>query len=421
MNAEFEQKKGKNEYLCFLLFCALICFMTYQNVMAKMLQGGQNDFAAHCNEILPLFYGGSWWKGWMAAPHCLWHLTVLFFYTICAMPMEAAASYATALYGLFYYVVLVWVIRKLLSAKNSSLNPITLYGVAFGFYYVQALHFYWLDAGERYLGSFSMNPLHNPTQLGVRGFALIAFCIMVDMFGKWKSTEYQELFFKIEGKKPYILLTVSLFLSTIMKPTFAEVFVPAVGLLMLGELLIRLVKKEDVKDYWTKCLTMFLCALPTILYMLLQYIMFFAFGGSYNAGEGVVLTTPFQVWNLFTDNVVLSIFLGMAFPLYVLMLDYRYFIERPAGKMALLSYGIGVLEAALLGEEGSRMTHANFLWPMMSGMFLMWVVALWRFLILEQTKDMTKKQQVCIVIGWVLFIAHVICGLVFYRMEVLGL
>lgn len=82
------------------------------------------------------------------------------------------------------------------------------------------------------------------------------------------------------------------------------------------------------------------------------------------------------------------------------------------GKLALLGYLIGVLEAALLGEGGGKLGHGDFLWPMMCGMQLMWTAALLRLLVLEHIRTDTRTKRILVDLVWGLFCIHILCGLV---------
>lgn len=403
-------------------FTAFLIYVTYSFAKDQVVLGGMNDYAAHTTNILSLFRSDEWWKGFMAVPHCMWHLTVLFFYEILQFPMEAAAGYATALYTAFYYLVLIWAIRKVTAYVGEMEGTVRANVLATGFCLLQALYVYWMDAGERYLGTFSMNPLHNPTQMSVRGFAILCFCLTVDILGDWSKEGYQPIFFEIKGKKYYVTLMVLLLVSTIMKPTFTEVFVPAVAFYMLAVWIRKCItKKGDAGAYFAHCLLMLLLALPSLLFVAIQFLLFFALGGSYGNDGGLIITDFMEVWGLFSDNVFFSVLLGMAFPIYMLLIDGTYFLKSRMGQIAWLSYFIGFLEAAFLGEAGNRITHANFIWPMMSGMLLVWLVSLFRLLSLERTRQDTVQQRILVIIGWCIFTAHVVCGLIFLKLSLMGL
>ena len=111
---------------------------------------------------------------------------------------------------------------------------------------------------------------------------------------------------------------------------------------------------------------------------------------------------------------------------YVLlgMFGVPVFAGFTGGAAKLLSptggYIIGFLEAALLGEGGIKLSHADFIWPMMSGMLLMWMTSTLHLLKLEKEQVDTKGKCILIDGAWVIFCLHVLCGLLYIK-ELSGL
>lgn len=410
-------KQIKRDNFFAILFGILLAYVTYVFVLNE-LPKPLADFNGHTYVYLPMFNKETWVKGWMAAPYCMWHLTVLFFNKIFLIPLEISAAYSTCIFTLFAYFVLYWMIQKMTAAAGSAESPAKCAVTAFGLCLVQPLYFGWLDAGGRFLGSYSMNPLHNPTQMCARGFSLVCLCLVYDIFGRQKDENYHGIFFHVENglKKYYICLALALFLSAMAKPTFAEMFIPTVALLMLGEWITRLVHRQDgTAAYFKKCLTMLLCAVPALLYILIQFLAYFIWGGSYGDDGSLIVTKLFEVWNMYTENVGLSVLTGMAFPLFMLAINSRYFLKDDLGRLALTGYCVGFLEAAFLGESGQKLSYSNFLWPMMSGMLLMWVVSVLRLLVLEKAQADSRKKRILLNAAWALFFIHVLYGLLYIK------
>ncbi len=410
-------KNEKHDFLVVTIWGILLSYLTYLFVMNELTQT-LSDFRGHTYVYLPMFYQGRWLEGWMTVPYCMWHLTTLFLYRVLLIPLENAAAYTTCLFTMFAYYVTYWVIQKITAAAGKMDSSLRAGAISFGLCIVQAFYFHWLDAGDRFLGSYSMNPLHNPTYMCVRPFSIICFCLIYDIWGAQKNTSYQGLFFHVEKglKKYYIYLAILLLLSAIAKPTFAEMFIPAVAFIMLGKLISRLLKKEDSAiPYFKHCLTTLLCAVPTLLYILTQFLDYYILGGRTGESESIIITKWLEVWHMYSENIGLSILLGMAFPLYMLLIDAKYFFKSDMGRLSLVGYLIGFLEAAVLGESGNKLGHANFLWPMMSGMLFMFLTALLRLIVLERTQSETKLQKLLIAIGWFLFCIHVLYGFMYIK------
>lgn len=405
-------KKEKNDLLIVCIFGVLLAYLTYAYVLISFR--GLSDYSGHTYVFIPLFTKENWIQGWMASPHCLWHLTLLLIHRLLRIPVENAAAYATCIYMLFSYIVIYWIFRRITAAAGREDSSARVGLLSFCMCLIQGLYFPWLDAGGRYLGMYSMNPIHNPTYICMKGFSLLCFCLVCDIWGKQKDDNYRGIFFRVENglKRYYIYLTVLLLLSVIAKPTFAEMFIPAVAFLMLGELIRRLVKKDgSAPRYFRQCLITLCCAVPALLYILLQVLAYFIWGGSYGGDSGsLIFTKWFEVWQLYSQNIVLSIGLGMAFPLFLLLINGKYFIKSDMGRLALTGYLVSLLEAGTLGEAGSKLTHGNFLWPLMSGMLFLFLAAAIRLLVLERQQADTKPRKALISAAWFLFCLHVACG-----------
>lgn len=408
-------ERNKREDLFVIILGVVLAYIMYLVVMSE-LPKTLTDYNGHTYVYLPMLMQDSWMQGWMAVPYCMWHLCVMALNQLLQIPLEASAAYVTCFFYLFAYLVMYWMIQKFMKARGGAESSVKAACIAFGLSVAQGLYFYWLDAGQRFLGTFSMNPLHNPTHMCVRPFALLCFCLVCDIWGKQKDERYCGIFFRVENglKRYYVWLTVLLFLSTMAKPVFAEMFIPAVGLIMLGEWLGRIIRRDSSAGaYFRKCLTMLLCAVPALAYILVQALAYFFWGGSYEADGSLILTKWMEVWRMYSENVILSIILGMAFPFFMLLIDGRFFVKSDMGKLALAGYGVGLLEAAVLGEGGSKMSYANFLWPMMCGMLIMWVVSVLRLLELERSQADTRLRRILLNFAWVLFCFHVLMGVIY--------
>lgn len=401
-------------------FAILLCYLIY-SIVEKSLPHILSDYHGHLYVYYPLFSKEFWVEGWQTVPYFMWHAVVYVLENVCHIPLETAAGYASCIFALFSYYVIRWTLQKILIRINGCETPGMASALAFGLSIVQGIYIDWIDVNGRYLGIFSMNPLHNPTQMCVLGISILCLVLTYDIFGRQRADDYKGVFFRVEEgiRKYYILLAAFLFLSALAKPTFAEMFIPAVGSIMLGRLGCYIINKSNrVRAYFKHCLRMFFCAIPALLYILLQYVDYFVMGGSYSGEASVIFTKCGEVWSLFTENIVLSIALGMAFPLYVFLLNPTFFFKNDLGKLGIVSYVIGLLEALFLAESGVKFAHANFMWPMCSGMTMMWIVSLMDMLMLEKQVTVGKK-RILLHIGWFLFAIHIVCGYLYIK-EIIG-
>jgi len=409
------QEKRNN--LVAIILAILLSYLTFLVVLHD-LPKTLADFNGHTYVYLPMFNMEHWIEGWKTVPYCMWHLIVLGLHHIVHVPLEYAAAYSTCIFSLFSYFVAYWMILKFTAACGKEEDSLKAALIAFGLTVTQALYFHWLDAGDHFLGPYSMNPIHNPTQMSVRPFSFLCICLVYDIWNRQKDPAYKGVFFRMDQglKKPYIYLALILLLSTMAKPTFAEMFIPAVAFIMLGEWIFRIQKKDgSAARYFIDCLHMLYCAIPALAYILLQFLAYFIWGGSYGADGSFMITRWLEVWSMYSENVVLSIATGMTFPLFMILISPQFYLKDTLGRLALVGYTVGFFEAALLGEGGSKLSHGDFMWPMMSGMLLMWVASTLRLLQLERTQTDTGLKRVLIDLGWFLFCLHGFCGLLMIK------
>ncbi len=398
------------------MYAAILTFLTYFMSIYE-LENNMSDFSGHVYTYIPLLKGASGLDGWMAVPYFMWHLVVMAIEALTPVPIKAAAAFTCCIFAVFSFYVLYWMIENVVGHYQLNYSEAMKGFMAFALSIIQPAYMYWFDTSSQYLGQFSMNPMHNPTHMCVKPFSLLCFCFTYDILQKYYDEKHRGVFISVDKSmtKAYVGLSVTLLLSCMAKPTFAEMFIPAVGIFMLIEWIKRMIQKDSTaKDYFQKCLTMLLVSVPALSYILLQFLAYFIWGGSYGGGgSSLAITEWMQVWRMYSENVAVSILLGMGFPLLILALNGMYFIKNTMGRLALIGYVVGLLECALLGESGGKITHGDFLWPMMSGMTILWTAATLRFLVLEEKQRKTKPQQTLIHIAWFVFFMYVLFGVMY--------
>lgn len=407
----------KKDHMIIIFLGVLLSYITYSFVIAE-LPGNLNDYNGHVYVYLPLFTKETLLEAWQTVPYFMWHGTVLCLNRLCRIPLETSAAYSSCIYSIFTYLIMCWMIQRIFLLTDGEEHTAKAGFLAFALSVVQGLYCYWLNTGGRFLGLYSVNPLHSPTQMCVKGFSLLCLCLVYDIWGKQKNDGYKGVFFQVEKglKKYYILLAVILLCSVLAKPVFAEMFIPAVGILMLWDWFAAIVRKDGTaQKYFKNCLHMFFCAVPSVIYMLFQIWGYYISGGGIHGENSVIITDFMEVWSLFSENVALSLGMSMAFPLFVILLNPEWFIKSDFGKLSLTGYLIGLLQAAFLGENGETMAHGDFFWPMISGMTLLWMAALLRLVVLEKTQAGSGKKKLLIDIAWVIFALHVLCGYLLIR------
>ncbi|MCM1192592.1 MAG: hypothetical protein NC123_07780 [Butyrivibrio sp.] len=256
----------------------------------------------------------------------------------------------------------------------------------------------------RYLGVFTANPLHNATYMAARPFAILAFL----WYGKLLDT-YEEGVGK--NGKDYLLFALFLFLATMTKPSFTLVLVSSAGLLMLYRLFRSGFKK------FVPAIQLGLCFIPTFLALLYQYTGVFGPAEGEERGIGFCFGS---VWKEYCDNIPLGICLAMAFPLAVLVLNWKEVRRNTLTRFSWMLYLVSLAEAFLFYEKGFRRLDFNFSWGYMYGIFFCHFSSLLLLtrLTAENRKHAGQRQKVrsgLLLLQWLVYLWHVICGIFYFR------
>ncbi len=247
----------------------------------------------------------------------------------------------------------------------------------------------------RYRGVFSPNPFHNATYLATRPFSIVCFFMMAELL-----ETYEE---KV-AKKKYIIFSLFCLLTTMAKPSFALGFVVTVALILI----YRMIKKRFCNLKMTLCLA--LCAVPALFALLYQYKGVFT--GTNAGGEDTGIGFGWlTAWSTMEQPILLSIVLGLAFPMVVLIFQWKEVKSNTGYRLALLYLAVNLLMLTCLYEKGFRMAHVNFAWGYMHAMSFVFITS-----VLVLLKATIKKRQNSVVLAaqWALYLWHLVCGVVYF-------
>lgn len=388
---------------------AMSVFVLYYRIAhAFCITEGLQDMKAHA-EFAQDFYLNPevFFKTWLRVPHMLWHLIVKFFQSRVHMPLYEAASFVFALFGVFSFAVTVWFLYGLLKTYTGQkkLGLASLGSVSLSF--AGPLIMEWFADG--YMGQFTPNPMHNPTHMACKGFGLLAMMAAIDIIRNYHGQE--TVFFK--GKSQYLYFGIFSFFSTLAKPTFMYMLLPAGVVMIFHDLLKSTVEKTpSARAVWNAAWKLAVASLPTCAYLLTEYIALFFFGRE--QGTSVVLTKPLEIWHIYSYDVPTSILLGMCFPIWMLLTNLGYFYKTVEGRLSVLGYLMGVLEFSLLAESGGRKDAGNFAWCMMAGMTVFFAVSVCRLTLSTMRQKCGAKHAAYVIFSWFLLFLHVYSGLSLY-------
>lgn len=402
------EKQNRTKYALASFFAVFLFVITYKYVLWQLAPGGLSDLAFHTKHAESI-YLDRFTVAWLKVPYLFWHLCVKGFIKFLKFPLNDAAACTCATFAFIQYFITLFIIEKI--GRHYTGRDIGFVSpcIAGMLGLVMPLYIWWFN-GYQHEGQFSINPIYNPTHMAVKPFGLLAFAIGVDLILLYQEKE--PLFFT--GKKLrkwlYVLFAVVLFLSTFMKPTFMYMLLPAGAIYLLIDFVVALLRKDgSYKKVWNFMWKIACASVPAILYLLIEYGVFYFWEGTNR--DSVVAIYPFlTAWHLFSPDVPTSIMLAMAFPLWMLITNCKYFLETVEGRLSVIGYAVGTLEFSFFVETGDRLEHLNFAWELMSGMLLFWVIAGARLAELTFASKPGKKNTIIVIVGWILLSIHLFSG-----------
>ena len=230
---------------------------------------------------------------------------------------------------------------------------------------VSAIYVPWFNA-KPYLGQGSPNPWHNPTTIMVRPIGLLIFLVVMEECLRVQRAGFR----RGQGLRIWkgILIAFLLLLSNLSKPSFVQIFYPAIFVLMVMWLFVYRFRN------FTFALQLMVCCLPSVALMGAQFVS--AFYSSSNSESSGVMIAPFKVAGLYTDNIAFSTLLLLAFPLFA---SFCTLVRRRfdwTDGFAWIMLLAGTAEKMLLAESGSRLWHGNFSWGYILAVYFVWFTSI---------------------------------------------
>ncbi len=273
--------------------------------------------------------------------------------------------------------------------ETSKYNgEIQKYGAFLGFalMMVGPLYMPWINQ-EYYVGQWSPNVYHNPTNIICRPFALLG------IFSLFRILEDDSV-----HSGEYIKCSIFLVLSAFAKPSFLQSIIPAMILFVI----LRVIVTRKIE--WKKWFLLIAVYLPACVVILFQTFITFFSGNTLSEGIGIEYG---RVLHYYTSNIGASFFMTLAFPIFVFVVYLQSLIKKPYIQLIICYLFASWAEMAFLYEKGPRETDANFAWAYMLATFIVWVVMTKEFKenIYAHNKKWTK---LVFKIGLIIFSLHLI-------------
>ena len=248
---------------------------------------------------------------------------------------------------------------------------------------------------RRCVGVFSPNPYWNATFLATRPFTVVNF---------FSAVKLLESYEKEAELRNYLIFGISLFLTTITKPSYTLVAVVTFIFIFV----FRLIKAKG-KNF-KETVLFGLTFLPAGLDCIYQYRGIFTGTNVYGEETGIGLAFG-KAWHTATDSIFFSVILAGAFALWILLMNIKRLKDCTWFRYAWELYAVGLLMFAFLYEKGFRLFHCNFAWGYVHAMLFVFMAGF--MMLVENTKEF-KNNKFRVVTGWLAYLAHLVCGINFF-------
>ena len=331
-----------------------------------------------------------------AHPEPLWHLMTYAAVKLFHCRVEIAAGLVSGLLIVLTYIVAFATIR----GTVAGLEAYEIAGLDLVLHLVSAVYVPFFNK-EPFLGQGTPNIWHNPTTIAVRPIALLVFVLVSSMVIKARKEDFEN---SIQAGKA-VATGFLLILSCIAKPSFVQVFYPAIFTLMILWLIMY-----KGKNFKTAVQLMLMC-LPSLAVMILQFVIAF-FGNTGHASSGGIMIAPFVVAGARTPSIAISMLLLLAFPLLMLLLAAIRKSLTWGDALGWLMLFWGTIWRLFLAEKGERTYHGNFTWGYMLAVYLVWYAAIRSYLKLYFSEQMTgNKRGFGFVLATIVLALHLVSGI----------
>lgn len=208
--------------------------------------------------------------------------------------------------------------------------------------------------------------------------------------------------------KNYIIFTILLILVNLTKPSFILIFAPA----MLVALIIDFIKNKKNFNNLRQIILFGIPVLISCLILLYQYKVLYT--GDDNSGIALGFM---NILKLYHPYPLISILQSIAFPLYILINNFKAEIKDRKNYFAWLMWGAGITEYLFLEETGPRALDGNFDFGVCFSLIILFISSI--IILLENRKDFKRLiyKYIYYFVAFSLLLLHIIFGLIyFYRL-----
>lgn len=367
---------------------AIVFFVMYMLILHLI----PLDYPSHTNAALSF----DWRHIFSSIKLCsypLWHCSVNLVMNVLRIPSEYAAALVSA--GFFtaeFCVIRNMVIHYNRDIAEKKLKYLDL--IAFSVMFVQPIYFPWFN-DRQIQGQGTPNMWHSPTFASCSPFVIICTFLFINLMKSFRENR------KI-AVMDFVRSGLFLLLSVTAKPSFFQIFIPAVAILFI----IMLIQTKGKSLLFS--LRYVISCIPAGMWCVFAFLVNFISEDT-NGGNSVGVGF-FEVWKIWSSNVLFSFVIGAMFPL-VYFIIYKEKAVNSDMSIVLLCLFCGVLESALLKETGDRFYDANFFWGYYSALSLLYVMCSTQYFS-GMLREKVKSKKYLIPLG--VYSLNILFGISYY-------
>jgi len=284
-------------------------------------------------------------------PHPGFHILVILFSWLSFTSVEVSSIIILTLCVISSFAITYFYLRSII--LNTHLESLLITWILF---LVSAIYLPFFSKNI-YLGQGTPNIWHNPTFIAQKPLAILIF-FMAIVFLQFNNNSLLN--------KKSLFLAFLLFASVWIKPNFA------ITLIFSLFLYIFLSRKSRFKiERYGQTL---IIVIPSIISLALQY--YFTYKPLASKYHPSLIIDYLAVWKHHSPNPYISLLLGIAFPVALLIFKFSSIKKNPLFALTIILFVIALAQMAFFAEEGYRFFYWNFSWSYYMGLYFVFLVAL---------------------------------------------
>ena len=235
-----------------------------------------------------------------------------------------------------------------------------------------------------YAGMLGFNVWHNSTYIAMKPFAVLSIILFFKLI---KTPSIKSI-----SIAKFIYFSGSLFITSLFKLSFAFGFIPCFLIIIIMDFI------EGKRQCALKYILFGATVLPTVLLMIWQKTQLFD-------QTNEIGFEFLKAWMIYADSPLISLILSLAFPIVVLIFNFKDVIKDKVYRFSWIFAVFNVLIFAFLYESGPRIEHGNFGWGAHFAVGILFIISIYK--LLEKIKNVSKFRLAFIsaILGM-----HILCG-----------